>query len=127
MPHCLLTCIDYYGLIILTDLPSGYVEMGYEPVMYLGPDTAAIAKVIPEFEGRKCCDVFSGSGVLGLVASLRFEEVVCVDVGGRAREYGVFNGGFNGRENVVFKEEGERERERERCFVFSERDVFFFF
>ena len=80
-------------------------------MMYLGPDTSTITKIIPNFSGRKCYDVFSGSGVAGLVASLRFEEVVCVDVGGRAREYGVFNRGFNGRENVVFKEEGERERE----------------
>ena len=93
--------------------------------MYLGPDTSTITKIIPNFSGRKCYDVFSGSGVAGLVASLRFEEVVCVDVGGRAREYGVFNRGFNGRENVVFKEEGEREREGCFCFFGAGRFLFF--
>ena len=117
-----MTPIDYGDLIILTDLPSNYCETSYEPVMYLGPDTSTITKIIPKFSGRKCYDVFSGSGVAGLVASLRFEEVVCVDVGGRAREYGVFNVGFNGRENVVFKEEGKRE-----MFCFRSGTIFFFF
>jgi len=52
--------------------------------------------------GKRCLDIFCGSGILGVFAALMgAEDVVCADISERALSFTRFNAILNGKEDVI--------------------------
>ncbi|RME72618.1 MAG: methyltransferase domain-containing protein, partial [Planctomycetota bacterium] len=66
-----------------------------EPVMYLGPDSYALAYLTPRTPRASALDLCTGSGVQAVLAARHTERVVGVDIEPRALAFARFNAALN--------------------------------
>ncbi len=67
-----------------------------QPVMYLGGDSYALARLTPRRKVSSCLDLCTGSGVHAILAARHSERVVGVDLNPRAVAFARFNARLNG-------------------------------
>ncbi len=98
-----LFCIE--GLYLATD--HRYMlweedQIGENPVMYIGADSAGLVYTAPQYAAEQVLDLCSGSGIQGLVASRYAHQVTAVDLNPRAIRFARFNAQLNGIGNIQF-------------------------
>ncbi len=97
--------------LVLTDFAQvGNKGEGFDPVMYIGPDSLGLVAAVPyhfdERPHRRILDLCAGSGVQGIVAALQaqhqtrpqgqaFEQLVLVELNPRAVRFARFNAALN--------------------------------
>jgi methylase of polypeptide subunit release factors len=86
------------NLLLATDFPPPCsVTLKESPVMYIGPDSIALARQFEPGRVKRVLDMCCGSGIQGLVASLRYaDRVYCADISPRATRFARFNAYLNG-------------------------------
>ncbi len=98
-----LFCIE--GLYLATDHRYMLLEedqIGENPVMYIGADSAGLVYTAPQYAAEQVLDLCSGSGIQGLVASRYTQQVTAVDLNPRAIRFARFNAQLNGIRNIRF-------------------------
>jgi methylase of polypeptide subunit release factors len=91
-------CLGYY---IATD--RNYPDYRFpNAVMYLGQDSYTLARATMRKPVKRTLDICSGSGVHAILAAAHSDEVIGVDINGRAINFSRFNSIFNDVKNVRF-------------------------
>ena len=103
--HCDLTLSEFRGLFIASDTMWG--TPADEPFVggaVLNPifDSYMFASTFGTRPAKRCLDLCTGSGVLGLHASRASREVIAVDLYERPLEFARFNKALNGISNIEF-------------------------
>ncbi len=90
-----------HTMYILADFPT---YRGEDRVWYLLEDESILfSRNIPNCLGKSVLDIGSGSGVLGITASINgAREVTAIDISHRATKIGAFNAYLNGCKNMKF-------------------------
>jgi hypothetical protein len=101
-PLLSLTPVSGGLVVVATDFfsTSGLLSRlgAFQPVMYVGPDSAALAAAAPRSRpAAALLDLCAGCGVQGVLAAVTYAAtVVCVDANPRAVRFARFNFALNG-------------------------------